>query len=276
MNGLICSGLLSFITPAPKPPAPAFPAWEIKNAPPIVLKQANKAYDYAGKIYRMGNIPKWVVEYGIPSLQAKADKITVRNFYWQGSMEGVHVGSQPFNSKGMRQAHQPISVVFENLYCRDIGEDCLSFQPRSQVILRNSEFQGNLYIKPKGEGNLPGMDKIIQIDGAKVLIENCTFRNGFTAIRGKANSVITVRNCNFIDCRNAVSGDGNPNPRPGQEYDNGSAGVCQIKVENCRFWHCHTLFTASQNCEITTSGCKGYKFLHWSSWKNEGKVTVAK
>lgn len=269
MHALVVAGLLSCFSPGGTPPKPQSPAWRIEKSAPLEVRRKGVA-DFAGKIHLLGKIPKVVKEYGHPALQVFADGATVRNFAWRGSMEGLHVGSQPFNGSGMRSKHRPISVTLESLYCDDIGEDCVSIQPRARVKLRDSQFRGNWRLR-KGEGNNPGLDKIVQIDGAEVLIENCTFFNGLTAIRGKANSRIIVRHCRFINCSTCVSGDGVDNPRPGQTYDNGRAGPCEILVENCEFWDCNEVARAFKGCSIRVKNAKLHRT--WRvGWMSGGTV----
>jgi hypothetical protein len=238
----------------------AVPEWAEKKSERIVLTVPGK-HDFHGTIRAVGNMPKKVKEYGKPALQVKSDNVTVKNFAWRGSMEGVHVGSRSFNPKEMRLKHQPIRVTLAQLFCDDIGEDCVSIQPRAVVTIKNSQFRGNHKLK-EGDGETPGLDKIVQIDGAEVVIEGCTFFNGFTAVRGKANSRITVRNCKFVNCNTAIFADGMANPRPREEYDNGKAGLCSITVENCSFWDCNRAMLAQKGAEITYRDCKFFRTLH--------------
>ena len=250
MHALVIAGLLSFFKPAPPPPGLQVPQGAEVPQAPVQIRQSGR-YDYAGKIYVLGKMPPVVREYGTPALQVFADKVLVRNFAWRGSMESLHVGSQEFNGRGMRERHQPIAVTLERLFCDDIGEDGISIQPRAKVTLRDSQFRGQ-YGRVRGEGENPGQDKIVQVDGATLKIEHCDFFNGRSPIRGKANSTILVRNCNFIRCGTCVSGDGvqNPNGNGHPPYDNGQPGPCRIVVEDCECWDCQEVARAFPGCTI--------------------------
>lgn len=248
------------------------PEWPEVAAKRVELRKEG-VYSYGGRIRRMGRMPRRVREYGRPALHVFGDGVVVRGFAWRGSMEGVHAGSRPFDGRNMRQRHLPVRVTFDGLFCDDIGEDCVSIQPRAHVTLRNSRFRGN-FLRRRGEGDRPGMDKIVQIDGATVVIENCDFFNGATAIRGKANSRIVVRNCRFVDCGTAIAGDGGPNPRPGQEYDNGRAGKCVIEVVDCTFWRCRTAFRADDGCTITVRRSAAWETWRERSATGSGRVRI--
>ncbi len=256
----------------PDPPASRIPqTWRDVQTDPIVLTVPKKSHDYLRKEHILGVMPTEVEEYGKPALHVRADLVKIKNFYWSGSMEGLHVGSEPFTGRGMRNTHEPIRVTLDRIFCRDVGEDAISIQPRARVTLKNSEIRGNWMRDFEFSGNKPGLDKLMQIDGATVTIENCIFRNGFTGLRAKANSRIILRNCHFVDCKTAISGDGLDNPRSGNTYDNGHAGLCHIKVENCTFYRCFTLFHAFKGCEIHTKKCVGHRCLWWMK-SDEGKV----
>lgn len=187
-------------------------------------------------------------------------------------MEGLHVGSRKFTAREMRQRHQPIKVTLDGIYCDDIGEDGIGIQPRANVLVKNSQFRGR-YKLEKGEGKNPGQDKIFQIDGANVTIENCVFFNGLSPIRGKANSTIVVRNCKFVDCSTCVSGDGVQSPRAhGVPYDNGHAGPCHIIMEDCECWDCKEVARAFPGCKITLRRVK----IHdtWRMKRLSGGIVV--
>jgi hypothetical protein len=274
IDALLCSGLVGFFSPSPPAPVPQFPEWSVVERAPLILKDANRRYDFSGKRLNFGVMPEEVREYGKPSIHIRKTGIQLSNAYWSGSMEGLHVGSEVFSGKGMRRQHTPIVVKLSKLYTQDIGEDGISIQPRAKVTLTDSQFQGN-YRRPGRAGrtdNPPGLDKILQIDGAEVTLENCAFFNGFTALRAKANSKVTLRNCVFVDCNTAISGDGIANPRPGQEYDNGKAGVASITLENCTFWNCRTVMHAFKGCEIYYKNCTAYRSWTWVETEDTGKV----
>jgi len=243
------AGLLSFLTSEPVKPVPSAPKWPVVQSKRIEVTMPG-VYDYSGKIYSMGKIPRVVKEYGTPSLHVFVDDVTIRNFAWRGSMEGLHVGSRPFTGKEMRKRHKEINVTLDGLFCDDIGEDCVEIQPRAKVLVRNSQFRGKYGIE-KGEGENPGQDKIFQINGADVTIENCTFFNGLSPIRAKANSTILIRNCKFVNCATCVSGDGLDCPKGHYPfYDNGKAGPCRIVMENCECWDCNEVARAFEGCTI--------------------------
>ena len=265
----LVAGLASFLIPAPRAPKIQRPVDPPVASMPLRIAKPGR-YDFAGKIFVMGKVPKRVVEYGTPSLQVMAMGVSVQNFAWRGSMESLHVGSEPFTPKGMRQRHSALRVTLENLFCDDVGEDCVSIQPRAQVTIRDSQFQGQ-YLLTKGRSDGAGLDKLVQIDGAKVTMEHCDFYNGVRAVRGKANSVIALRGCRFVGCETAITGDGDFNPRASNPYDNGKAGLCHIVAEDCTFWDCDAVAKAYPNSTIELVRCKIYRTRQWDS-RGGGKV----
>ena len=104
-----------------------------------------------------------------------------------------------------------------------------------------------------------GLDKLVQINGAEVTFESCTFFNGVSCIRAKANSRVTLKNCRFVDCSTCVSGDGLACPRPGNIYDNGQPGPCRITLIDCEAWNCELLARAYEGCEIQLIDCRLYR-----------------
>lgn len=263
MHVWLVAGLASFLIPGPRAPKIQRPVDPPVASRPIIIAKPG-TYDFAGKIHVMGKVPALVVEYGTPSLQVMVKGVSIHNFAWRGSMESLHVGSQPFTPKGMRQRHSALQVTLDNLFCDDVGEDCVSIQPRAKVTIKRSQFQGR-YKLSKGTSDAAGMDKLIQIDGAKVTMENCDFFNGVRAVRGKANSTITLRSCRFVRCETAITGDGDFNPRPSDPYDNGRPGMCRIVAEDCTFWDCDAVAKAYPNCTIELVRCKIYRTRQWDS-----------
>jgi hypothetical protein len=235
--------------PWPPPPGPVAPAQ------PIVI-DSRGTRDLGGSVRVLGQIPERVREYGSPALHVRADRVTVRNFSWRGSMEGVHAGSEPFTPLGMRQRHRPIRVTFERLWCDDVGEDAIEIQPRARVVVRESHLRGNHRRLRSDDAEVRGLDKLVQINGAEVTFESCTFFNGVSCIRAKANSRVTLKNCRFVDCSTCVSGDGLACPRPGNIYDNGQPGPCRITLIDCEAWNCELLARAYEGCEIYVINCR--------------------
>ena len=260
------STLVPSAAPAPKWPEP--PGRERPARPELIDRPGSK--DFRGSVRRVGKIPWRVKEYGHPALEVRADNVTVRGFAWRGSMEGVNVGSESFDGRGMRRRHRPIRVLLDGLWCDDIGEDGVSIQPRARVTIRNSFFRGNHRLLRTDNQSVRGLDKIVQIDGADVLLENCEFHHAVSAVRGKANSHITLKNCRFVRCSTCVSGDGLANPRPGDTYDNGQPGHCRITLVDCEAWDCGLLARAYRGCEITLVDCR----IHRTRLRSEGGGTV--
>jgi hypothetical protein len=249
------AGLLTLFAPAQ--PAPDWPAVRlpVRPAPPVVISKSGH-HDFGGSIRLLGVIPHRVREYGTPALHVRADRVTLKNFAWRGSMEGVHAGSEPFTPRGMRQRHRPIRVTLSGLVCDDVGEDAIEIQPRSHVVIRNSRFRGNHRRLPTDDPDVPGLDKIAQIDSAHVVFEGCDFFNGVSCVRAKTNSRVVLRNCRFIDCSTCVSGDGLACPRPGHPFDNGQPGLCKITLIDCQAWNSKLLARAYPGCEIELINCR--------------------
>lgn len=246
-----------FGKPEPIPPKPVWPAapGPVKAAKPLVVESA-RVTRLPARVRDLGTIPWKVVEYGTPALHVKADRATVQGFFWRGSMEGVHVGSGPFTPAGMRQKHRPIRVTLDDLWCDDVGEDAIEIHPRARVTVRHAKIRGNHRLLPTHDADVRGLDKLVQIDSADIVFEDCDFFNGVSAVRAKANSTVTLRRCRFIDCSTCVSGDGLACPRPSNPYDNGQPGPCRITLIDCEAWDCHLVARAYQGCEIRIVGGK--------------------
>jgi hypothetical protein len=240
--------------PVPEPPPPG----PERRAKRVVIDRPG-LHRFGGTVRRVGRIPWIVEEYGAPALAVRADRARIVGFAWRGSTEGVNVGSEPFDPRGMRRRHKPIRVTLERLWCDDVGEDAVSIQPRARVTLRHSHFRGNHRLLPTDRGDVRGLDKIVQIDGAEVIIEDCDFHHAVCAVRGKANSRIVLRRCRFINCSTCVSGDGLANPRPGNTYDHGTPGPCLITLIDCEAWNCGLLASANQGCEIRLVNCRTHR-----------------
>ena len=212
--------------------------------------------EFPREVRRVGRIPWQVWEYGAPALAVRADRAVVRGFAWRGSMEGVNIGSHPFTPKAMRERHRPIRVVLENLWCDDVGEDAVSVQPRAVVTIRRSHFRGNHGRLETNDPDVRGLDKIMQIDGAVVTLENCVFFDAVSAVRVKTNSRVVLRNCIFVRCSTCVSGDGLACPRPGNLYDHGEPGRCLITLINCEAWDCGVLARAYDGWVVRLVDCR--------------------
>jgi hypothetical protein len=251
------------------PPSwPAAPGPERRRPRLTVNTSGNKSF--AGEVRRVGKIPWHVREYGRPALAVRADGAVVRGFAWRGSMEGVNVGSHPFTPRAQRARHRAIRVTLDHLWCDDIGEDAVSIQPRAVVTIRHSHFRGNHGRLHTGDSNVRGLDKILQIDSATVILENCVFYDAVSAVRAKTNSRVILKNCQFVNCSTCVSGDGLACPRPGNLYDNGEPGRCLITLINCEAWNCGLLARAYEGCEIQLVDCKTHSTR--ISRENGGRV----
>jgi hypothetical protein len=271
-------GALSFLPPHVPPPAPVPPPGTPVPGHRTIVTQRGTRLSGRGQVADFGRIPDWVKEYGPPVLHVRADAVKVRDWAWRGSMEGVHIGSQPFTPKGMRARHEPIRVELEHLWCEDVGEDAVSIQPRAQVLIRNSFFRGNRGRVPETSDAFRGLDKIVQIDGAHVTFENCVFMDAERPFWAKANSTVIARHCQFIHCRAGASGDGDANPHPLRSsshgatgpYDNGQPGPCRIHLIDCEAWDCGTLADAHNGCTITLTRCTLHRT--WFGHENGGTV----
>ncbi len=234
------------------PPALKIPSLLSVHARPTVV-------DEPGEFYRRGfqelqHIRHRVQEYGRPVLRVAVDRVTVRHFAWRGGMEGVRVDPFHFSPTSMRRFHPALRVKLEGLFCDEVGEDAVSIAPRSIVDLTSSTFAGN-FGRKKATGDRPGQDKLVQIDGADVVISHCDFFYAARAVRAKANSHVTIQNCRFIKCKTCVSGDGMANPRRSDPYDNGQPGTCRITLIDCEAWDCDVLALAHRQCIITLIRC---------------------
>jgi len=239
------------------------PEWPLPPGPerrrPAVTVATRGEHAFRSEVRRVGRLPWKVREYGRPALAVRADRAVVRGFAWRGSMEGVNVGSQAFTGRGQRERHRPIRVTLDGLWCDDVGEDAVSIQPRAVVTIRNSHFRGNHGRLETADSDVRGLDKLVQIDSATVIFENCLFYDGVSAIRAKTNSRVLLRNCIFVNCSTCVSGDGWACPRPDSIYDNGEPGRCVITLINCEAWDCGLLARAYDGCEIRLVDCRVHR-----------------
>jgi hypothetical protein len=239
---------------------------------PIVIKRSGTYRWDELRDYKA--MPRRVVEYGSPALHVRADNVQIDGFAWRGSMEGVHVGSRPFTPEGMRQRHLPIRVELRGLFCNDVGEDALAIQPRAIVTLRDSSLTGRYRRWWRTNRDTPGRDKLIQIDGANVTIIGCKFYRGVCAVRVRANSRVTLRDCEFFNCDTCVYADGAANPRSANPYDNGQPGLSNVTLINCRAHTCQVFAYADVGGRIRIDRCPDIKSARLEALKGGQIETI--
>ncbi|MFT5466732.1 MAG: hypothetical protein ACI8UO_001832 [Verrucomicrobiales bacterium] len=210
--------------------------------------------DYRRTMYDFKRMPRTVKEYGRMAAMF-SERGEVRNFGYRGSEEGIHVSSRPnFTGKDRRSTYKPIKVKFDGIYSDHFGEDAFVVDPLARAIIYKGQWKGR-----KGGGkDKPGTDKVLEVQGGvlemrgKTTIKNpIVIENAVRAVRGKANSMIVIRNVDFVNCKTAIKGDGERNPDNGNPlYFNGKPGPCLIYVTHCRFWDCDNVAIAGKNCWI--------------------------
>jgi hypothetical protein len=208
--------------------------------------------NYEGVMYDFKRMPKKVEEYGkMAAIFSKSGK--VRDFGYRGSEEGIHVSSRTkFSGEDRRSTYKYINVEFDGVYCDYYGEDAFVVDPLARARIYKGQWKGRRGNK-KDE---PGSDKCIEVHGGilemrgkkqgSILIENA-----MRAVRGKTNSIMLIKNVDFVGCRTAIFGDGRRNPdNDNPNYFNGRPGNCVIYVRDCRFWDCDQLAFADRDCVI--------------------------
>ena len=183
---------------------------------------------------------------------------TVKNFGWTESVEGVHFGSRSgFSGSDRRKAYSKTRTVVDGLYCPYYGEDCVTIDPLATAEITNGQFKGRA--DAGSDGSQPGQDKCFQVDGGRLELRESLIDRAVRGVRAKANSIVVLDGVEFVDCKEAIKGDGKTNPRPDDPFYNGKAGKCLILVKNCTFYDCSTNAYADEGCEIYFgSGNKTY------------------
>lgn len=174
---------------------------------------------------------------------------TVKGFCWSDSVEGVHFGSRSgFSGKDRRLKYSKTDTIASEFFCSDYGEDCICVDPLAKVILSNSQFKGRA--DNGSDGTKPGQDKCFQVDGGRLELRDSLIDRAVRGVRAKANSIVVLDGVDFVDCKEAIKGDGKDNPRSADPFYNGKAGKCLILVKNCTFYDCNTNAYADEGCEI--------------------------
>lgn len=208
--------------------------------------------DYDEVMYDFKRMPKKVEEYGkCAAIFSKSGK--VRDFGYRNSEEGVHVGSRTkFTGADRRKEHEYIRVEFHGIYCDYYGEDAFVVDPLGRAIVYEGQWKG----RRQNKNDEPGGDKCLEVNGGilelrgrkkgAVLIDSAK-----RAVRGKTNSILLLRDVDFVNCTTAIMGDGRRNPLNGNDtYFNGRPNKCVIYVRDCRFWDCDQLAYADRDCII--------------------------
>lgn len=208
--------------------------------------------DYDDVMYDFKRMPKKVEEYGkCAAIFSKRGK--VKNFGYRGSEEGIHVGSRTnFTGSDRRKKHEPVWVEFDGIYSDFYGEDAFVIDPlgRAQV------FEGQWRGRRGKKSDEPGGDKCFEVNGGVLELRgkkqgSILIDRAKRAVRGKTNSILLIKNVDFVECHTAIMGDGKLNPSNGNEtYFNGRPNKCVIYVRDCRFWDCDELAYADRDCTI--------------------------
>lgn len=208
------------------------------------------------RLYNFGYLPpeKIIDSQSWPCLLIQANAY-IKNFTWQGSMGGIHIGSNEPSPLELRKPHQPIQVILENSYCEDVGLNALTIFNQSTVIVKNCNFRGNWKLNPLIENGV-GQGNLVRVNGGMVVFENCKFFNSLNPILIKANSQVAFTNCIFSVCQNAILADGKDNPRPNDCFDGGKAGQTLVVVHNCKGFKTKVLAVAGTNSQIEITNCQ--------------------
>ncbi len=221
------------------------------------------------KLYSFGYLhPHKVIETGWeeswPCLIIQADA-HIRNFAWQGSMGGVHIGSNLPLDRELRRPHKLIDVILEKAFCEDVGLNALNIFSETQVLIKDCAFRGNWKLSPLIEGGV-GQGNLVRINGGSVIFENCLFYNCLNPVLIKANSQVTFNNCHFSVCQTAVTADGRDNPRQNDPFYGGRQGKTLVKMNNCTNFKTKVLTVAGEYANIELSNC----FTDGQLYKEDG------
>ena len=214
-----------FSRKTPEIPAPIFQGTKSVRKT-IEIREAG-TYDFKNVLHEWKG-EKWGRdrEYGSPVLQVFVSDVTVKNFAYAGSPDGVHVGALAWSSENaVREADTVENVRFIGLQAIDIREDAVTLQMGTQnVSLENCQFWGAL-------------DKVVQNDHCKELrVEECSFYGGARPLRFKANTSGIVRNCLFLKNAQAIKADGLPWPKDARGSRRRPGGTSRIRVRGCLFY----------------------------------------
>ena len=206
-----------------------------------------KPKDYRNVLHDFNRMKTPVEEY--QTCAAIFGSGTVKNFGWTESVEGVHFGSRSgFSGSDRRNKYSKTHTEVDGLYCSYYGEDCVTIDPLGHAEITNAQFKGRA--DQGSDGSKPGQDKCFQVDSGRLELKDSLIENAVRGVRAKANSIVVLDNVDFVDCKEAVKGDGLNNPRPADPFYNGKAGTCLILIKNCTFYDCDTNAYAADGCEI--------------------------
>lgn len=210
-------------------------------------------------------------EYQKPILHVHVSGVTIIDFAYKNSPEGVHVGALDWTASNARKKHRKISGVrFVRMQSLNIGEDACTLQNNvHDVKFIKCKWKGNRGGKKGG----PGTDKAVQNDnGREILFEDCEWKDCVRAVRCKSNTITEFNRCKFIDCSYGVRADGDYNPNKQNPFAGGSRGKAVVVAKDTIMWG-GTLASASYNSHITLINCKapGGKM---KSTERGGKVTI--
>lgn len=177
---------------------------------------------------------------------------SVRNFEWQGSMGGIHISSNRWDSASLRLPSSKIKVKISNFFCEDVGESALNIFSGASVHAVNCAFRGNYKLNPLVEKGV-GQNNLVTINGGSALFENCLFFNSMVPIIAKANSRVTFKNCGFSVCKTAVGIDGADNPRKNDIYFGGEAGESHVSFIDCETFKVETLAFVERGGKFSTN-----------------------
>lgn len=236
------------------PDKPRF-SWE-PSSKKLASGTFRKTKDYNNVLYDFNRMKTPVIEY--QTCAAIFDNGDVKDFGWTESVEGVHFGSRKnFTGPDRRKSYRKTKTRVDGLFCSNYGEDCVTVDPLATAIIKRAQFKGRA---DKGsDGSKPGQDKCFQVDSGRLELSDSLIDRAVRGVRAKANSIVVLDGVNFVDCKEAIKGDGLANPRKDNPFFNGKAGKCLILVKNCTFYDCNTNAYASDDCEIYfAQGNKSY------------------
>ena len=223
------SFLGSLFRRAPNIPSPEFSGSRSVRRTIEIRKPGT--YDFKKILHEWKGIP-WGRdrEYGPPILQVFVSNVTIKNFAFAGSPDGVHVGALRWTAENaVREAKTVENVRFIGLQAIDIREDAMTLQMGTRkVSLQDCQFWG-------------ARDKVVQNDHCQDLrVEGCGFYGGARPLRFKANTSGIVTNCVFLKNAQAIKADGLPWPEDVRKSRRRPGGTTRVRVRGCLFYQSST------------------------------------
>jgi hypothetical protein len=199
---------------------------------PIIIDRPG-VYDFKRVLHRWRGAGSCDQGEGQPYiLLITANNVTVKNFYYQGAPDGVHVRCHD-NRDGCKGEIR--NIVLENMRGHAC-EDALTVRRARNVHIKGGLFAENPDSRYR--------DKTMAMNSSKeVLIDGVYFKGGATCVRFKSGADIRVKDSVFDGCNHPFIGDTTDNSRhydpPGRE--------AWVRSEGSLYKGCRLAFRANDS-----------------------------